>query len=235
MITLSQVDAGIGKIKILENISLEVRAGQLVTVIGPNGAGKTTLLRVISNLLTPRGGAVHYDGQPTAGIAAHLLAQRGLVHVPQGRQIIPTLSVEENLLIGARNVAGLSPDAIEAALEREYARFPILKTRANLPGSSLSGGEQQMLAISRSLMMRPKVLMLDEPSLGLAPRIVALILKVLRELTDEGMTVILVEQLAMVALSIADHAHVLKNGRIVLSGPAAQLREDKGLVESYLG
>lgn len=235
MIRLEGVHAGIGTVEILSDITLTAGEGRLVTVIGANGAGKTTLLRVISNLLAPTAGTVLFDGKPVSDRAPHLLARNGLVHVPQGRQIIPTLSVEENLLIGARAVAGLNADDFAHGLEREYARFPILKTRRHLSGASLSGGEQQMLAVSRGLMMQPKVLMLDEPSLGLAPQIVAAILSTLRSLSDEGITVVLVEQLAMVALSLADDAYVLRNGRIAISGPAAELRKDRALVESYLG
>lgn len=235
MIKLDRVYAGIGKIEILTDITLEAAAGRLVTVIGANGAGKTTLLRVISNLLPPRRGTILFEEQSTEGVAPHELARDGLVHVPQGRQIIPNLNVEQNLLIGARRVPTMTSDALTEGLEREYARFPVLRMRAGVAGGSLSGGEQQMLAVSRALMMRPKVLMLDEPSLGLAPQVVTSILGALRRLVEEGMTVILVEQMALNALSIADEGYVLKNGRIALSGPAASLAHDKAVLESYLG
>jgi branched-chain amino acid transport system ATP-binding protein len=211
-----------------------VRPGELAAVIGANGAGKTTLLRTISNLIPRSGGRITFDGRDTAGVSAHVLARSGLVHVPQGRQIVPTLSVLDNLLIGAKNVPDLAPHEIAERLEAEFARFPIIRERQHLPGSALSGGEQQMLALSRALMMRPRALMLDEPSLGLAPQIVKHILAALRALAEAGLAVVLVEQLALVALDVADSAYVLRNGRLVLSGSAAELRRDQALVESYL-
>ena len=235
MITVSSLHAGIGSIKILHDISLAVPAGRLVSLIGPNGAGKTTLLRAVSNVLPPTSGTITFNGTPTAGIPAHVLARRGLVHVPQGRQIVPMLSVRDNLLIGASRVEGHTPEQIEASLEREFQRFPVLRERQDIPGGNLSGGEQQMLAVSRALMMKPKVLMLDEPSLGLAPQVVNAIFKALRSLADEGLAVLLVEQLALLALKIADEAYVLQRGRVALSGPAAELQRDPAVVESYLG
>jgi branched-chain amino acid transport system ATP-binding protein len=234
MIELTSVSARIGPIQILTDITLSAPRGRFVTVIGANGAGKTTLLRVISNLLPASAGRVVFDGKDTKGIAPHQLSRRGLVHVPQGRQIVPSLSVEDNLALGAANVPGNSRADLRLALEREYQRFPILRKRASTAGGNLSGGEQQMLAISRAVLMRPKVLILDEPSLGLAPQVVALILRALREMADSGVAVVLVEQLAMMSLAIADDAYVLRQGKIVLSGAAKQLRGDAAVVESYL-
>ncbi len=234
MIRLRDVEARIGPIRILSGISLAAAPGRFITGLGANGAGKTTLLRVVSNLLPPSAGRVEFDGQDTAGVPAHRLARRGLVHVPQGRQIVPTLSVEDNLALGASHVPGLGREAVREGIEREYARFPRLRARARTAGGNLSGGEQQMLAISRAVLMRPKVLMLDEPSLGLAPQLVHEILQALRAMADQGLTVILVEQVAMLALAVADDACVLRQGRIVLSGAAAELRRDEALVESYL-
>ena len=234
MIELRGVSAGFGQVQVLHEVSLAVTRGRLVTVIGANGAGKTTLLRAVSNIVRPTAGEITLDGQPTRGIQPHVLARRGLVHVPQGRQVIPTLSVRDNLVIGAQRIAGLSSQQTEAALEREFARFPALRSRQSIPGGNLSGGEQQMLAVSRALMMRPKVLMLDEPSLGLAPQIVRSILDALRELANEGLAVLLVEQLALLALEVADEAHILQRGRVVLSGPAEEIRTEKSIVESYL-
>jgi len=231
----SGVHAGIGAVSILRDVSLAVSPGQLVTVIGANGAGKTTLLRVLSNVLPPSAGTVEYQGRPTTSVPPHRLARAGLVHVPQGRQIVPTLSVEENLLVGAERSERIEGREIGAMLDQEYRRFPVLRERRHLSAGSLSGGEQQMLAVSRALMMRPQVLLLDEPSLGLAPQIVRTIVKALRGLADDGLAVILVEQMAMVALATADFAYVLKGGEIVLSGRAGDLRKDKALVESYLG
>jgi branched-chain amino acid transport system ATP-binding protein len=177
---------------------------------------------------------VLFDGTDTKGIAPHQLARSGLVHVPQGRQIVPSLSVADNLALGAANVPGNSRAELRLAIEREYQRFPILRQRASAAGGNLSGGEQQMLAISRAVLMRPKALILDEPSLGLAPQVVALILRALREMADGGGAVILVEQLAMMSLAIADDACVLRQRKIVLAGAASKLRGDAAVVESYL-
>ncbi|MCL8383575.1 MULTISPECIES: ABC transporter ATP-binding protein [Xanthobacter] len=235
MIEVDHIDVAIGPVGILHDVSLRLTQGRLVTVIGANGAGKTTLLRTLSNIVTPRSGAIRFGGKPTAGIKPHLLARAGLVHVPQGRQIVPGLTVRDNLVIGADRVAGLDADTIAQGLEREFARFPVLKERQHILGGNLSGGEQQMLAVSRALMMRPKVLLLDEPSLGLAPQVVTTILKALRSLADDGLAVLLVEQLALLALDTADEAHVLQRGRVALSGPAHDLRRDRAVIESYLG
>lgn len=232
MITLQGVCVSIGRIAILHDIALHAAPGQLVAVIGANGAGKTTLLRAISGLVPLQAGSIRFDGAEITGRSAHSLARNGLVHVPQGRQVVPGLSVEENLLIGASHIADRGD--IAERLQREYQRFPILRERASLQAGALSGGEQQMLAISRGLMMRPKVLMLDEPSLGLAPRMTAFIMHALSALRDEGLTMLLVEQIARAALAVADTALVLRRGHVVLSGPAAPLRHDRQLVSSYL-
>ncbi|MFG1343490.1 ABC transporter ATP-binding protein [Xanthobacter autotrophicus DSM 431] len=234
MIEVEKIEVAIGPVGILHDVSLRLAPGRLVTVIGANGAGKTTLLRTLSNIVAPRAGTIRFDGRPTAGIKPHLLARAGLVHVPQGRQIVPNLTVRDNLVMGADRVAGLDADAIAQGLEREFARFPVLKERQHILGGNLSGGEQQMLAVSRALMMRPKVLLLDEPSLGLAPQVVTTILKALRGLADGGLAVLLVEQLALLALDTADEAHVLQRGRVALSGPAHELRRDRAVIESYL-
>ena len=235
MIRLRNVCAGIGKVEILHDINLEVPKGSLVVVIGANGAGKTTLLRVISRLLPVSQGEVLFDGASIDHREPDDLARNGLVQVPQGRQIIPRLTVEENLLIGAQRIAESTTDETRQMLEREYRRFPVLETRANVAGGSLSGGEQQMLALSRALMMKPRVLMLDEPSLGLAPLVVLAIMEALKELSAAGMTIILVEQMAMAALEIAAYGYVLQNGRNALDGPAEDLRKDPALVKKYLG
>ena len=235
MIRVERLSCAIGAIGILHEVDMEAEAGSLVAVVGANGAGKTSLLRAISRLLPISGGDILFEGRSIRDVKPYRLARQGVVHVPQGRQIIPTLTVEENLRLGAERVPGAKPVEIERHLEREFARFPILKDRRRTAGGSLSGGEQQMLAVSRALMMEPKVLMLDEPSLGLAPRIVRAILSSLRELTASGVAVILVEQAAFAALEIADRGYVLQNGRIVLSGPAPALLQDQKLVQSYLG
>ncbi|MFM9883453.1 MAG: ABC transporter ATP-binding protein [Burkholderiales bacterium] len=233
MIRLEKVSAGIGRIEILRGIDLEVNSGELVAVLGANGAGKTTLLRVVSGIVPVGSGTIRFDGKPIAGTAAHALARAGLVHVPQGRQIIPALSVAENLAIGALNLPGMTKAEIAAKLEVEYTRFPVLRARSAIPGGSLSGGEQQMLAISRALMMRPKVLMLDEPSLGLAPQLVHSIMVALADLSKSGIAILLVEQ-KLAALDIADRAYVLKNGQIVHAGDAALLKNDAAILSHYL-
>lgn len=234
MIALEKVSAGIGRVQILREVDLAVAPGKLVLVLGANGAGKTTLLRVISGVVPLWSGKMLFHSDPIAGRPAHELARLGLVHVPQGRQIIPTLSVEENLTIGASHLPGVSKDEIARRLEQEYARFPVLKTRRGLAGGSLSGGEQQMLAVSRGLMMAPKLLMLDEPSLGLAPQMVRRILGALAGLAKSGIAVLLVEQKTM-AIEIADHVHVLKNGAIVHSAAAADVRDPAELFKHYMG
>jgi len=234
MISARGLHARIGSSEVLKGIDLEVKAGELLAVIGANGAGKTSLLRVLSNLLPVHGGEILFAGQPTARRSAHDLARAGLVHVPQGRQIVPSLSVRDNLLLGTHALGGSASDRA-ARLAREFDRFPVLRERASVAGSSLSGGEQQMLAVSRGLMMNPKVLMLDEPSLGLAPQIVKAILHALRGLADEGLAVILVEQVAASALKVADHALLLRNGASVLQGPVAAFSDNQALVDNYLG
>ena len=233
MIVLEKVSAGIGRVQILRDVDIRVEPGKLVLVLGANGAGKTTLLRVISGIVPPWSGKLLFGSDSIAGRPAHELARLGLVHVPQGRQIRPTLSVEENLVIGASQLPGITKDAIERRLEQEYARFPVLKTRRSLAGGSLSGGEQQMLAISRGLMMAPKLLMLDEPSLGLAPQMVQRILGALSGLAKSGISILLVEQKTM-ALEIADQVHILKNGAIVHSAAAADVRDPHELFRHYM-
>jgi branched-chain amino acid transport system ATP-binding protein len=233
VISLEKVNAGIGRVQILRAVDIEAKAGELVAVLGANGAGKTTLLRTISGVVPVWSGKLLFDGKSVIGQAAHRLAQHGLVHIPQGRQIIPMLTVEENLKIGALHMPGITSEEMARRLEREYQRFPVLKTRRNLAGGSLSGGEQQMLAVSRGLMMAPKLLMLDEPSLGLAPQIIERILGALSGLARSGIAVLLVEQKTM-ALDIADRAYVLKNGAIVHSAGAAEMRDHGELFRHYL-
>ncbi len=233
MITLDKASARIGAIEVLRGIDLTVRAGELVAVIGANGAGKTSLLRATSGLLPLTEGDIRYRDASIRGTSAHLLARSGLVHVPQGRQIVPALSVLDNLRIGAIQ-CGIDKAEIEARLAREFERFPVLRERQNISGASLSGGEQQMLAVARGLMMGPQVLLLDEPSLGLAPQIVQTILRTLRQLADQGLAVLLVEQAAFLALEVADRGVVLRNGAAILEGEAARLRADRAVVEGYL-
>ena len=235
LLTIKGLEVGFGGVTVLHGIDLEIAAGSLVAIVGANGAGKTTLLRALSRLLPLRAGSIRFDGQELAGVAPHRVTRMGLVHVPQGWQIIPTLSVEENLLIGAGSLPGLGRAELDSRLAGEYDRFPVLRERRRISGGSLSGGEQQMLAVSRALMMRPRVLMLDEPSLGLAPQIITGIFGALRALAASGVTVLLVEQVAFAALKIADHGYVLQTGRIAMSGPPSELLKDPELVSRYLG
>ncbi len=235
MIEARGLVVGIGSNEILHGVDVSVSKGQITAVVGANGAGKTTLLRTLSRLLPLRRGSIMFDNRSIDGVEPHKIAQQGLVHVPQGRMIIPGLTVEENLRIGANRISDLKQAQIDQMLEGEYERFPVLKSRRMVLGTSLSGGEQQMLAVSRALMMKPKLIMLDEPSLGLAPQIVSGIFKALRGLAASGTTVLLVEQAAIAALRLADVGYVLQNGAVVLSGSSASLLDDPQLIERYLG
>ncbi|MEZ5631922.1 MAG: ABC transporter ATP-binding protein [Burkholderiaceae bacterium] len=235
MIDAKALHVSIGAIRVLYGVNLQVEAGELVAVVGANGAGKTTLLRALSGLLAASSGEVHFAGGRVDGMPAHHRARAGLVHVPQGRQVIPALTVEENLLIGAEQLTVMSRAQRLSGLAAEYERFPVLCERRDVLAGALSGGEQQMLAISRGLMMQPKLLMLDEPSLGLAPRIVEHILNALRTLADQGVAVLLVEQAALGALKIADRGLVLRGGHCVLEGSGEQLLKDPALVKGFLG
>jgi len=233
MIQAKALCAAIGANQVLRDVSLEIAPGELFAVIGANGAGKTSLLRALSGLLPLQSGAITFEGRDIARIPAHRLSRSGLVHVPQGRQVIPGLTVRDNLEIGAKNI-GLGRHAIAARMDEQWARFPVLRQRQSIDAAALSGGEQQMLAIARGLMMQPRVLMLDEPSLGLAPQIVQLIMQTLRDLADQGLAVLLVEQVAMLALEVADRAMVLRNGAVALAGPSAELLGSRDLVNTYL-
>jgi branched-chain amino acid transport system ATP-binding protein len=223
---------GYGNVTALRGISLQVKAGQLVALIGANGAGKSTTLRAICGLLAPRAGSVRYAGADTAGVPMHELPRRGLVMVPEGRGIFPQLSVAENLAMGAFT---RSDGAVAQDIEHQYERFPRLKERRAQTAGTLSGGEQQMLAIGRALMARPKLLLLDEPSMGLAPRLVARIFDIVREIAKQGVTILLVEQNARLALEVASRGYVMESGLITLSAGAQQLLADPKVREAYLG
>ena len=231
LLVLKNLKVSYGPVEALHGISLEVRPGELVALIGANGAGKTTALGAVSGLLPTAGGEVRFEGADLAGIPAHARARRGLVLVPEGRRIFPKLTVLENLRMGAYG----RDDDLTADLEKALTLFPILKDRAGQPGGTLSGGEQQMLAIARALLARPRCLLLDEPSLGLAPKVVGLILDILKKLRAEGMTMLLVEQNARAALELADRAYVLETGRIVLEGPGRTLLDNPSVRRAYLG
>jgi branched-chain amino acid transport system ATP-binding protein len=225
--------AAYGQVRVLEGIDFSIEKGRRVAMLGPNGAGKTTVLRALSGMVKTRG-RVEFDGGSLVGRATADIARQGVAHVPEGRGMFPTLTVEENLRLGAyvrRDGAAVRED-----IRRCYGWFPRLEERRRLQAGSLSGGEQQMLAVSRALMLRPRLLMLDEPSLGLAPILTKELFRVLGEICDEqGMTVLLVEQNANLALDFADHAYVLESGRIALEGVADHIKGDDEVRRSYLG
>jgi branched-chain amino acid transport system ATP-binding protein len=217
----------------LKGVSLAVEKGEILTLIGGNGAGKTTTLRVISGMVRPRNGTVKFDGQDITGIPPNELVGRGLVHVPEGRGIFANLTVAENLELGAytrHDRAGIAAD-----LERAFELFPRVKERQKQLAGTLSGGEQQMVAIARALLARPKLLLLDEPSLGLAPQLVATIFSIIREINRQGVTILLVEQNANMALKVAHRAVVLEVGQVAMSGNAAELASSDAVKKAYLG
>ncbi|RYZ64426.1 MAG: ABC transporter ATP-binding protein, partial [Proteobacteria bacterium] len=220
VLELEGLSAAYGRIEALKGIDLKVGRGQIVTLLGANGAGKTTTLKVISGLVRAQSGKVRFDGEDITQMDAHVIARAGLVHVPEGRHVLKGLSVRENLELGGYTVA--SAAVRKQRLEEVFAQFPILKTRANSDGSLLSGGEQQMLAIARALMHGPKILLLDEPSMGLAPKLVLETMLIVKRLNEAGTTILLVEQNARLALKLAHFGYVLENGVIRLSGPAAE-------------
>jgi len=228
MLRLHGIVAGYGPIEVLHTVTLEVPEGGVVVLLGANGAGKTTLLRVISGLVRPRQGTVEFGRQRIDGLAPERIARLGIAHVPQGRGLFPELTVEENLRLGAYGRPG-------SDLDRVLALFPRLAERRRQEAATLSGGEQQMLAIARGLMGRPRLLMLDEPSLGLAPRLVEQVGRLVQELHAQGTTVLMAEQNAVLALSVADYAYVLQNGVICLEGSPEELRDSPQLRRLYLG
>lgn len=227
---VSGLNVGYGRATVIESLDLDVKSGELVTVLGANGAGKSTLLNGIMGLCPPRAGSITLDGVDLAGLRTEQLVGRGVVLVPERRELFGNLPVEVNLRLG-----GYRTGAPAQSLERIYGLFPILAERRRQKAATLSGGEQQMLAVGRALMAAPRLLMLDEPSIGLAPLIVQEILRVIGQLKSEGLTIILVEQNARLALSVADRGYVLEVGRIVLQGSSAELSADPRLSQAYLG
>ena len=221
------------KIEALKGISLAVEERQIVTLVGGNGAGKSTTLRAISGLLHPRQGAIRYDGRPLTGLGAHEIAAIGVVHVPEGRRIFGRLTVNENLEMGA--FTRRDRRAIAEDKEQMLVLFPRLRERLKQVAGTLSGGEQQMLAAARALMARPRVLLMDEPSMGLAPMLVEQVFETIRRINAQGVTILLVEQNAPMALGIADRGYVLESGRIVLDGPGRELLDDERVRRAYLG
>jgi branched-chain amino acid transport system ATP-binding protein len=235
-LTVSGLDVSYGAVGALHEVSLEVRQGEIVSVIGGNGAGKTTLLKAIAGVLRPVAGRIAADGHDIAGRPSWWVARRGISLVPEGRGIFGDQSVRDNLLLGAVARPGRRDEkAIRADLERALSLFPALAGRLGSPAASLSGGQQQMLAVARGLMGRPRVLLLDEPSLGLAPMLVRELFAAIERLRAEGVTILLVEQMAAQALALADRAYVLERGRITIEGPAQAVRENPAVIDAYLG
>lgn len=233
LLDVNDLHVSYGAIAALRGVSFRVEAGQVVSLIGANGAGKSTTINTLSGLLKPRRGAVHFEERNIAGWRADRVTRLGLIQVPEGRRIIAPLTVQENLEMGAylrRDQAEIARD-----IEAVFQRFPRLKERRKQKAGSLSGGEQQMLAVGRALLARPKLLMLDEPSMGLAPLLVNEIFEIIKSIKDEGNTILLVEQNARKALEIADYAYVLERGQIVHQGLAADLRQDEAIIKAYLG
>ena len=233
LLEVSGIEAAYGQIRALRGIDLVVRRGQVVALLGANGAGKTTTLKTISGLVHARAGSVRLEGEEITGRPAHQIARMGLVHVPEGRHILKGLSVQENLELGAFTVK--EGGTRRTRMQEVYDLFPILGQRRHQDGSLLSGGEQQMLAIGRALMQGPRVLLLDEPAMGLAPKLVTDIMRIVKRLNEAGTTILLVEQNARLALRLADHGYVLENGEIRMADTAANLRADASIVEAYLG
>ncbi len=232
MLVVDDVHSYYGQIHALRGIKITVGRGEVVTLIGANGAGKTTTLKTVSGLLHAREGTVRFEGEDITKVPAHTLVERGIGHAPEGRRIFPRLTVLENLQMGAfsRRNANLGPD-----IDRVYSLFPRLHERAGQLGGTLSGGEQQMLAIGRALMSEPRMLLLDEPSLGLAPILIAQVFEKIKEINAQGTTVLLVEQNALQALSIAHRGYVLQTGEVVLTGTGESLRQNETVRKAYLG
>ncbi len=233
LLTVENLHAGYGSIEALKGISLNVLPGEIVTLIGANGAGKSSTLMCISGAIRARTGRIVFDGQELNQLPSYKIVERGLCHAPEGRQIFPRLTVLENLQMGAYTRSDRA--GIDRDLQHAFALFPILKDRASQLGGTLSGGEQQMLALARALMGKPKLLMLDETSLGLAPLVTAKIFEVIQRLNADGIAILLVEQNARMALRIAGRGYVMETGTITMSGPAAELLNDARVREAYLG
>ena len=237
MLTIKNLSAGYGKVQVLHGISLEVPRGQVVTLIGSNGAGKTTTMRAVSGMIAPTGGEIHLNGTRIDGQEPYHIARKGLAHSPEGRRVFATMTVADNLTLGAfPRLTGARPKGdVPADLEKAMELFPRLKERRNQLAGTLSGGEQQMLAMARAVMLNPEVVLLDEPSMGLAPILVDEVFRIIERLKSQGVTMLLVEQFAAAALAVADYGYVLENGRINVHGPAEKLRNDPAVKAAYLG
>ena len=237
MLTIHNLHAAYGKVEVLHGISLDVPKGKLVTLIGSNGAGKTTTMRAISGMLKPKSGSVTLGGKDVTGLDSHRIARAGLAHSPEGRRVFASMSVTDNLLLGAfpRFTRARPKGDIKHDLEKAMELFPRLKERRDQLAGTLSGGEQQMLAMARAVMLNPEVILLDEPSMGLAPILVEEVFRIITRLKAEGVTMLLVEQFAAAALNVADYGYVLENGSISVHGPAQSLKTDPKVIAAYLG
>lgn len=233
VLKVENLEASYGRIQALRGISLEVRRGQIVTLLGSNGAGKTTTLKTISGLVRATAGRVELEGRDITSLPAHEIARIGVVHVPEGRHILKGLSVRDNLELGAFTVPEAS--VRHQRMQEVFDLFPILAERRNQDASLLSGGEQQMLAMGRALVARPQVMLLDEPSMGLAPKLVTDIMRIIKRLNEHGTTILLVEQNARIALKLAHYGYVMENGIVRMADDAAVLRQDDAIVQAYLG
>ena len=234
LLKIAGLTAHYGPIQALHGISLEVKPGELVAIVGANGAGKTTLLLTLSGVQRASGGSISFDDREISRMASHKIVQSGICHVPEGRQVFAPLSVEDNLRLGGYSLRP-DQDLLDQELDGIYQLFPILKEKRKQTAGTLSGGQQQMLAIGRALLGRPRLLLLDEPSMGLAPLLVEEIFRVIRELNDKGVTILLVEQNANAALRIADRGYVLETGRVILGAAADELLADEAVRRAYLG
>ncbi len=237
MLQIKNLEAGYGKVQVLHGISMEVPKGKVVTLIGSNGAGKTTTMRAISGMIKPTAGEISLSGKRIDGMESFTIAKLGLAHSPEGRRVFATMSVTDNLILGAvPRLTGSRPKGdVAGDLDKALELFPRLKERRTQLAGTLSGGEQQMLAMARAVMLNPEVVLLDEPSMGLAPILVEEVFRIIEDLKSRGVTMLLVEQFAAAALKVADYGYVLENGRISVHGPAAQLRDDPAVKAAYLG
>jgi branched-chain amino acid transport system ATP-binding protein len=233
LLQLEDVSSGYGLVQILWGVSFQIKEKEIVSIIGPNGAGKTTLVKTIMGLLPAKSGTIHFDGEAIGKLPSYEIVKKGLVMIPEGREIFPRMTVEENLLLGAYTIKDKS--AVKDSKEKVYEIFPVLKKKEKALAQTLSGGEQQMLVICRSLMSNPRLLILDEPSLGLAPIIVEKVLDTVTKINEDGVTILLVEQNIRDSLNVADRAYVLEEGKIILEGAAKELLSNSHIKEVYLG
>jgi len=233
MLEIDKVSSGYGEVQILRDISFQIKEKEIVSIIGPNGAGKTTLVKTIMGLLPAKAGAISFKGEPIHKLPPYEIAKKGITMIPEGREIFPRMTVEENLRLGAYTVKDKA--AVKDAQEKAYALFPVLKKKEKAQAQTLSGGEQQMLAICRSLMSNPQLLILDEPSLGLAPIVVEKVLDTVETINDDGVTILLVEQNIRDSLGVADRGYVLEEGKIILEGKSRELLGNSHIKEVYLG